>query len=850
MSLSDKKISIAVAGDVSRDSLTWPVKVTREDVHWETGTLISIGSTKVDGGALLLADFLREKTDIEVLSQKEPDNQVNMSEKLLNSHMDIDLFPSTPGSKEKVYRIKTFRGLELPDPGKTMQLGMARDDENAEIVVLFDQGKGFLQDRSKWPIALTTPDKKPIVIYRMSTSPASWKSWDYIAEHHHEKAVVIINANALRDYGINISRCLSWERTAMDLKWQLNYNHKLIPLLKCENLVVLFGIDGAVYFRKKAGAMKATLVYDPVEMEDGYKSRYSGRMQGKYIAFAAAMAGEIADGQKNGIELNESIKRGVRKGLAASRRLLANGFKGGSGKPGYDFKIVAASGFEADDRLAEADIPETTVSDVPDPDYWCIVKNINELSIDRIAEEIVLKGQDTIRSRVPSGRFGKLCTIDRTEIESFRSISNLMKEYLKSSNPSRPLSIAVFGSPGSGKSFGITEIAKSIAPGQVEKVEFNISQFVSEDEFSGAFHKVRDSVLKGKIPLIFFDEFDSAYHGKLGWLKCFLAPMQDGQFKEGETMHPIGKAIFIFAGGTSSTFQAFCGGSVRDEEKDAWMLDFINAKGPDFISRLRGFANIMGPNPVDDHDAIFILRRAMLLRALLERKTNQIFDTAGVANIDPGVLSALLHIDKYKHGVRSLEAIIDMSMLDGRDCWEPAYLPVKEQLSLHVDSDMFLRFVIKDVLLNAANEKIARCSHDEYIKTKQDNSGKDDPALVPYDELPESLKNSCRAMAEDIAQKLQKSGYGIRPVTGAPHLHEFTIDEIDRIAKEEHERWVNERLAAGWRVGPVKDIVNKISPYLVPYDLLEEPIKELDRSSVRNIPKLLANADFEVYKID
>jgi len=847
--MSDKKIRIAVAGDVSRDTLTWPVKVKKEDIHWETGTLVSIGSGKVDGGALLLADFLREKADIEVLSQKEPDNEVNMSEKLLNSHMDVDLFPSTPGSKEKVYRIKNFRGLELPDSGKVMQLGMAQDDENAEMVILFDQGKGFLQDRSKWPIALTTPDKKPIVIYRMSTSPASWKSWEYIAEHHHEKAVVIINANALRDYGINISRCLSWERTAMDLKWQLTYNHKLVPLLKCANLVVLFGIDGAVCFRNSAGTMEASLVYDPVEMEDGYKSRYAGRMQGKYAAFTAAMAGSIADGLRNGTEIYKSVKCGARKGITAARRLLVNGFKGDFGKPGYDFKTIAASGQEADDRLAEVDIPETTASDAPDPDYWCMVKNINEFSIDRIAEEIVIKGQDVIRSRVPSGRFGKLCTIDRTEIESFRSISNLMKEYLKSSNSSRPLSIAVFGSPGSGKSFGVTEIAKSIAPELVVKLEFNISQFISEDEFAGAFHKVRDSVLKGKIPLVFFDEFDSAYHERLGWLKCFLAPMQDGEFKEGETMHPIGKAIFIFAGGTSSTFQAFCGDSVREEEKEAWMHDFINAKGPDFISRLRGFANIMGPNAVDDHDAIFILRRAMLLRALLERKASQIFDTAGVANIDPGVLSALLHITKYKHGVRSMEAIIDMSMLNGKDCWEPAYLPVKEQLSLHVDSDMFLRFVIKDVLLSAAKEKIARCSHEEYLKMKKDTAEKDDPAMVPYDELPESLKKSCRAGAEDISQKLQKSGYGFRPVTGEPHLHEFTFDEIERMAKEEHVRWVSERLAAGWRLGPVKDIANKISPYLVTYDLLEEPIKELDRSEVRNIPKLLANAGFEIYKI-
>jgi len=52
---------------------------------------------------------------------RKPDDEGNVSQRLLNSHMDIDLFPSAFGSKEKVYRTKIFRGLELPDSGKVMQ---------------------------------------------------------------------------------------------------------------------------------------------------------------------------------------------------------------------------------------------------------------------------------------------------------------------------------------------------------------------------------------------------------------------------------------------------------------------------------------------------------------------------------------------------------------------------------------------------------------------------------------------------------------------------------------------------------------------------------------------------------
>ena len=42
-------------------------------------------------------------------------------------------------------------------------------------------------------------------------------------------------------------------------------------------------------------------------------------------------------------------------------------------------------------------------------------------------------------------------------------------------------------------------------------------------------------------------------------------------------------------------------------------------KGPDFVSRLRGYVNIMGPNPPSDDVFACIVRRAMLLRSLIER---------------------------------------------------------------------------------------------------------------------------------------------------------------------------------------------------------------------------------------
>jgi hypothetical protein len=53
-------------------------------------------------------------------------------------------------------------------------------------------------------------------------------------------------------------------------------------------------------------------------------------------------------------------------------------------------------------------------------------------------------------------------------------------------------------------------------------------------------------------------------------------------------------------------------------------------------------------------------------------------------------LNALLHVKNYRHGARSMEAIIAMSALTGKASFERSSLPAPPQLALHVDADDFL----------------------------------------------------------------------------------------------------------------------------------------------------------------
>ena len=65
----------------------------------------------------------------------------------------------------------------------------------------------------------------------------------------------------------------------------------------------------------------------------------------------------------------------------------------------------------------------------------------------------------------------------------------------------------------------------------------------------------------------------------------------------------------------------------------------------------------------------------------------------------------MLKIKRYKHESRSMEAILEMSMLTNAKKWEQSYLPSKEQLKLHVDEEQFLRHLMHDAFYSEKIEE-------------------------------------------------------------------------------------------------------------------------------------------------
>ena len=124
--------------------------------------------------------------------------------------------------------------------------------------------------------------------------------------------------------------------------------------------------------------------------------------------------------------------------------------------------------------------------------------------------DVVLRGPDVALKPVPKANFGSYFTVDRSEIERINSIRNLIITYLNNAKDTRPLSFAVFGPPGSGKSFAVKELMRDIAGDSAASYNFNLSQMQGTSDLLQGFHRIRDAATRNQTPFVFWDEFDTA----------------------------------------------------------------------------------------------------------------------------------------------------------------------------------------------------------------------------------------------------------------------------------------------------------------------------------------------------
>ncbi|HYN19642.1 MAG TPA: NAD-binding protein [Thermoanaerobaculia bacterium] len=144
------------------------------------------------------------------------------------------------------------------------------------------------------------------------------------------------------------------------------------------------------------------------------------------------------------------------------------------------------------------------------------------------------------------------------------------------------------------------------------------------------------------------------------------------------------------------------------------------------------------------------------------------------------------------------------------------------------------------LLLGTTSEILARAIHEEYVQdqTRRGEDPRTNPSMAPWDKLGESLKESNRRQAEHIGTKLRQVQASIAPRTDWDEpLFQFTPEEVESLARSEHQRFADER-----------NTERKVSPRLVSWVDLDEPTRELCRNTVRKLPVLLAKVGFKVQR--
>lgn len=764
--------------------------------------------------------------------------------------------------------------------------------DSPKIVVFSEGGMDFRESRKLWHDEKLQSAKW--IFLKTAAPVGDGALWRHLAGNYCDKLVVIAAARELRETPARLNIGLSWESNAEDALRELNVNGSLSELMRCRHLIIPFDSEGALWLERGKSVENeqsplantcARLVYDAGAIEGDSEYETQGKCFGFLSCLTAALVWQAA------LNLKEpNFAAAIEGGLSAIQNIREEGHG-----PAYE----APLGFPVD-RLAgvikhpttsysratfgcirSCELkPPATETPIP-PSKWSLLSEAqhgNNAAYD-FARLVLLRGPIALKN-LPHLRVGDLLSVDRNDIEALRTVIQVLRKYKDEKAAKRPLSIGIFGPPGAGKSFAVREIAINIV-GKEGWMEFNLSQFNTPVDLIGAFHQIRDQVLMGRLPVAFFDEFDSQ---KYKWLQYLLAPMQDGKFQEGQLTHSLGKCVFVLAGGTSWTFKTFgppkpTKGAV--DVDDAYR-EFQLAKGPDFHSRLDSYLDVVGPNPrnicpppaktpadqvvdvsgysfyPDPTDIYFPIRRALMIRSHLKCAPDDKLD------IDEGLLYALLRAENYIHGSRSLEKIVQPFLPARHERLQRSLLMPATQLDMHTDAKKFLELCaeapspvpLSPVLTQDRVVLIAPVIHETWRALGTKGGWQKPEFDVDFEHLPgigedhEFYRESNRAAASRMLKILDMVGLQLREGDASreeeTEIRQHLEYRLEVMAEAEHEGWMAWYLSKGWRYGPNREDKKKIHNCLAPYSQLRESDADKDRDSIRHYPDFARKAGLKI----
>jgi len=314
--------------------------------------------------------------------------------------------------------------------------------------------------------------------------------------------------------------------------------------------------------------------------------------------------------------------------------------------------------------------------------------------------------------------------------------------------------------------------------------------------------------------------------------------MQDGRFIDRGLSHAIGQAIFVFAGGTSNSYQDFARRGQPGSERYA---EFKAAKGPDFISRLRAHLDITGINLDAEFDAYgpleffpsdraVKLRRAGILAYKLRERAKHLCDSHKRIHISDSVLQVFLEAPRLKHGSRSLEVLLEISSLQDATEFVSSHLPPQHLSHPHSDA---LQLIIPQQTSDALLAEFA----------KGIGTAIEGRKIFPR------TRGCYRLTPTDIPRLLRAGGCCVTRKSRS--VKKASIDlALRNCPQEEHDRWVANKRREGFVHGELVDLTLRTHPWLVPWPELRPAQQKLYISQIYGIGKLMDNVGLVVTRVD
>jgi hypothetical protein len=220
---------------------------------------------------------------------------------------------------------------------------------------------------------------------------------------------------------------------------------------------------------------------------------------------------------------------------------------------------------------------------------------------------------------------------------------------------------------------------------------------------------------------------------------------------------------------------------------------------------------------------------------------------------------ALLRVDRYTHGARSLGKILQPFVAARPGPLRRSLLLPKTQLAMHVSADGFvelcsnappLPYASHDPFTEQQIDIIAPAIHETFRERGRKRGGLKEAVDKEFGALDDFYKESNRAAAGRMLEILNLVGLqlvdGLATATEEAAIRSLLEYSLAALAEAEHDMWMEWHLARDWRYGAKTDTAKRIHQCLRPFTQLPKVETDKDRDAIRHYPDFARRAGLKI----